>query len=175
VYNDDAWSFLEKRLNGQDPDALYDIVIADLPDPKDYALSKLYTVEFYRLLRQSTTASAVMVTQAGSPTFAADAFWSVEASVSAGLSDPGSKTLSYHGYIPSFGDWGFVLGHKGRFDAAAVESGLSGVDLRYLNPTIWQASQSFPTDAAKRPVKANRLSNHALVDYYLDGWAQWFM
>lgn len=175
VHNADAWSFLEKQLEGQNPDTLYDVVIADLPDPKDYALSKLYTVEFYRLLRQSTSGSAVIVTQAGSPTFAADAFWSIDASMDAGLTDPAATTLAYHGYIPSFGDWGFVLGHKGRFDAAAVESGLSTLDLRYLNPTIWQASMVFPADTAPRPVKTNQLSNHALVDYYLDGWAQWFM
>ena len=159
----------------QKPDALYDVVIADLPDPKDYALSKLYSVEFYRLLRQSTSGSAVVVTQAGSPTFAPDAFWSVNASLSEGFSATDAETLAYHGYVPSFGDWGFALGHRGRFQAGAVESGLPGLSLRYLNPQIWGAAQSFPADTAKRPVEANRLTNHALVEYYLDGWAQWFM
>lgn len=175
VHNADAWTFLETRLADQKPDALYDVVIADLPDPKDYALSKLYSVEFYRLLRQSTSGSAVVVTQAGSPTFAPDAFWSVNASLSEGFSATDAETLAYHGYVPSFGDWGFALGHRGRFQAGAVESGLPGLSLRYLNPQIWGAAQSFPADTAKRPVEANRLTNHALVEYYLDGWAQWFM
>lgn len=183
IHNADAWKFLEQQLSKQTAEGLYDVIIADLPDPKDYALSKLYTVEFYRLLARSSASSAVMVTQAGSPTFAADAFWSIDETVNLGLiptaTDPAqtmARTLPYHGYVPSFGDWGFVIGHKGRFNEEAVIRGLDQRDdLQFLNPAIWTAAQAFPNDTAKRPVRANRLTNHGLVDYYLDGWSKWFM
>ena len=45
--------------------------ILDLPDPRTLALSKLYTVSFYRLALSRLSASGVLVTQATSPLYAA--------------------------------------------------------------------------------------------------------
>ena len=46
-----------------------------------------------------------LVVQGGSPYFAADAFWAIDATLRA----TGFATRPYHADVPSFGDWGFVL------------------------------------------------------------------
>lgn len=67
--------------------------------------------------------------------------------------------------------WGFVM---------ASQSPLRDRDLmlpdnlRYLSDEIWQAAQVFSADMAKVPAEVNSIQSHALVGYYLDGWAAWF-
>ena len=83
----------------------YDAVIADLPDPDDVATSKLYSIEFYGLIKQVMSPEARLVVQAGSPYFAPEAYWGIgEAVAEAGLA-----TTPYHVDVPSFGDWGYFL------------------------------------------------------------------
>ena len=71
LVNEDAWKHLELDTR------IYDVVIIDLPDPKSIALSRLYTRQFYGLLAERLSGQGVLVTQAGSPFFARQAFWSV--------------------------------------------------------------------------------------------------
>ena len=51
-----------------------------------------------------------MVIQSTSPYFAPRSFWSVDAT----LKEAGLHTWPYHAYVPSFGDWGFILAGKRR-------------------------------------------------------------
>ncbi len=51
-----------------------------------------------------------MVIQSTSPYFAPRSFWSVDAT----LKEAGLNTWPYHTYVPSFGDWGFILASKRR-------------------------------------------------------------
>lgn len=170
VVNGDAWKFAET-------DGLsYDVIIADLPDPRNLALSKLYSREFYGLLFERLSGTGVMVTQAGSPLFARQAFWTVEATLAAteGRLVPGEGlwTLPYHAYVPSFGLWGFVIAAPGARVIPPEPEFPPG--LRYLTPETWQAGLVFAPDTARLPAEVNNLQTHPLVSAYLDGWDAWF-
>jgi spermidine synthase len=71
VINDGAWRFLECT------EQRFDVVIIDLPDPHNLSLSKLFSRSFYTLLARHLHADGLMVTQATSPVFATQAYWSI--------------------------------------------------------------------------------------------------
>ena len=98
----DAGAFLARS------DALFNIIIIDLPDPKGPDLARLYSREFYRLCARHLTPDGVLVTQASSPFNARLAFLCIERT----MADAGFSTIPYHTYIPTMGDWGWVLGMK---------------------------------------------------------------
>ncbi|MGH8997794.1 MAG: polyamine aminopropyltransferase [Acidimicrobiia bacterium] len=144
----------------------FDVVIADFPDPEEPATARLYSVEFYGMVSRSLAPGGRLVVQAGSPYFAPDAFWSIEASVrSAGLA-----ANPYHADVPSFGDWGFVLASTGanaprlRLPDAAPEG------LRYLSTDVLRAAAAFPPDRARRPVDPSTLNRPRILDYERRGW-----
>jgi len=169
VVSQDAWKFVETSA------ARFDVVIVDLPDPKSIALSKLYTREFYALLADRIAAQGLISVQAGSPMFARQGFWSVVRTLAETRNParPGASlsVVPYHVYVPSFGDWGFVLASpRSLADRPLVlPSGL-----RFLTDASWQASRDFGTDVGDLPVEANTLRSHALVGYYNAGWDYWF-
>ncbi|KUF12464.1 polyamine aminopropyltransferase [Pseudoponticoccus marisrubri] len=169
IVNRDAWQFLEEAGPS------YDVIIADLPDPRNLTLSKLYSAEFYKLMVQRLGFGGVFVTQSGSPLFARAAFWSIEATLAAIPSPalPGETlaTLPYHVYVPSFGDWGFVMARAQGFPDRAPE--LPG-GLRFLTPAAWQAAQVFGADTGPLEVEVNSIRSHPLARYYEEGWAAWF-
>ena len=173
IKNVDAWRFVEGSS------AVYDVIIIDLPDPKNLALSKLYSRQFYGTLVERLSAQGVMVTQAGSPLFAREAFWSINATLQSSRNPqaPGAglSTQPYHAYLPSFGDWGFVLAspQKPASTRLGLPAGLAA-ELKYLTPEVWQAAQVFDPQSGPTPVAVNTVQSHALVGYYLDGWARWF-
>jgi len=98
----DAGKFLEQS------DKLYNVIIVDLPDPKGPDLARLYSREFYRLCKRHLAVDGVVVTQASSPLHARRAFLCIDRT----MSEAGFSTIPYHTYIPSMGDWGWVLGMK---------------------------------------------------------------
>lgn len=169
VVNQDAWQFAE------DSTEAFDVIIADLPDPKSLALSKLYSREFYSLLFERLSATGVMVTQAGSPLFAREAFWTVEATLADtdSRAAPGERlwTLPYHSYVPSFGLWGFVIAAPGERQPRDLNL---PDGLRYLSPEVWETARVFAQDTARVPAEVNNLQTHPLVQAYLTGWDAWF-
>jgi len=175
VVNADAWVWAaETRLGA---DEIYDVIIADLPDPKSIALSKLYSVEFYAMLVEHLSGHGLIVTQAGSPTFATDAFWITEATLAAtrnpGAPGDGLDVLAYQTYLPSFGNWGFVL--AGPSLPAPGRGPNLPEGLRYLTPEVWGAAQAFGADQARpEAVEVNSIQGHPLVAAYERGWDFWF-
>ncbi len=162
VVNQDAQRYLENAAQ------LFDVIILDLPDPRTLALSKLYTVSFYRLLISKLSATGLLVTQATSPLYAREAFWCIHDTISAAAD---LQVRPYHAYIPSFGDWGFVLASRLRIDWERIQPPPQG---RFL--TVENASEliRFPPDTAPIQVEPNRISDHVLVRYYEAGWSRWF-
>ena len=124
---------------------------------------------------QRLSAHGVIVTQAGSPLFARQAFWSVAGTVSATPNplSPGEglNVTPYHAYVPSFGDWGFVLAglHPPPASPSALPDGL-----RFYAHETWPALRTFPRDMSRVEAEVNSVLTHALVGYYEDGWAEWF-
>ncbi len=161
VVNLDAWKFIEKSKT------LYDVIILDLPDPNNISLSRLYSQTFYKILTNQLSRSGAMVTQASSPVFTRKAFWSVfETMKSTGL-----NAKAYHTYVPSFGEWGFVMASKFPIDFKKYEPLTS---LKYLDKEVLRRMEIFEKDNDWLDVEPNKLSTHKLIEYYDAGWEIWY-
>ncbi|UGY92712.1 polyamine aminopropyltransferase [Streptomyces gobiensis] len=67
-------------------EAPYDVIISGLPDPRITASTKLYSQEFYGLVRRSLADDGRVAVHAGSPVTDRRAFWTVDATLrTAGL------------------------------------------------------------------------------------------
>jgi len=161
VVNQDAWKFMEHSKT------LYDVIIIDLPDPNNISLSRLYSETFYKILANHLSRSGVMVTQATSPMFTPKAFWSLKET----MTTTGLKIKPYHTYVPSFGEWGFVMASKFPIH---FEKYTPPKNLKYLNKEVLQRMEIFEKDINQQEVKANKLSNHKLIEYYNEGWDVWY-
>ena len=157
VINADAAQWLEESSE------LFDVILIDLPDPSNFSLGKLYSVPMYRQVARHLTEGGLIVVQSTSPYFAPNAYWSVIATLEAA----GLSTAPYHVYVPSFGEWGFVLAGKGatfpvpeRFD----------VPTRYLTAATAAEMFRFPPDMARRDVEPNYLNTQILVHYFEEDW-----
>ncbi len=162
VHNEDAMVWLAEKSV-----APFDVAIVDFPDPNNFALGKLYTVRFYKLLRERLAGDAVISVQSTSPLVARRSFWCVVQT----LEDAGFSVRPYHAFVPSFGEWGYALASP---SALAVPSHLgSSLGLRYLTEPSLPAMFDFPPDMERVPVEANRLNNQILVRYYEEEWQRW--
>jgi len=159
VINQDAWKFIENS------NELYDIIIIDLPDPNNLSLGRLYSESFYTLLMGRLSKMGGIVTQATSPLYSKRAFWSIDKT----LQSVGLQTIPYHTYIPSFGEWGFVLASRHHLKLKAPT-----LKLKYLNAQMTQTMTLFPPDMSKVAVESNRLSDHHLIYYYEKDWNEWY-
>ena len=157
VVNDDAFIWLDRH-----PD-MFDFVVVDFPDPNNYGVGKLYTTAFYRLLARHVSRDGLVVVQATSPLFARKSYWCIAET----MHQAGLKTYPYHLYVPSFGEWGFVLASLdgGYTPPTSLPSGL-----RYL--TVAEVPKMFEFSADMQPVEveANRLNTQVLVRYYEQEW-----
>ncbi|MBM3117457.1 polyamine aminopropyltransferase [Jeongeupia naejangsanensis] len=158
VVNDDAGRWLENH------DQVYDAVIVDFPDPSNFALGKLYSVPFYRLLKRHVAEHGAIVVQSTSPYFAPRSFWCIDAT----LKDAGFHTRPYHTYVPSFGEWGFII--AGAQPGYAPPESIP-VPTRYLNPAAIRLMFDFPPDMQPPPgIEPNRLNTQSLVHYFEQDW-----
>jgi len=158
IVNADAYRWLEKNERS------FDVVIVDFPDPSNYAVGKLYTTAFYRLLSRRLAPGAVITVQSTSPLFARQTYWTVVATMEAA----GFSTRPYHAYVPSFGEWGFVIGATSPY--RIPEKFPPG--LRYLTPEIVRGMFDFPADMKRVPAVPNRLDSQVLVQHYEREWAR---
>jgi len=177
IYNEDAYKFVE---NSSD---VYNVVIIDLPDPNNESLGKLYSKEFYLLLKKRLAAGAVVVTQSTSPYYASDAFWCIHQTMETQF----PYTLPYTVFVPTFGQWGFNLAYnpppqfipsdsvdvateiKSRIQTRLFEK-VDSTQLRYLTPEALPVLFHFDGDTKERPTQVNKLENQALIHYYEKGW-----
>lgn len=160
VYHKDALDFFTKNSQR------YDCIIIDLPDPNNPGLSRLYSLEFYHRLYQHLSDAGILVTQATSPMFSKEAFWCIATTLK---QSPFLHVKPYHAYLPSFGDWGFVMASKSSFDTWHLN-----VDTAYIQKELLPTLFFFPKDIAMSKVETNTLDNPKLLSYYLKGWNEWY-
>ena len=160
LIHNDAYNYI------RDSDELFPVIIIDLPDPNNESLSKLYSQTFYQLLRNRLMPDGVFATQATSPYFVRDTFWTIVTTIEA--SDLYAVPLRLH--VPSFGEWGFVLGSRHRLPDLAVPEGVS---LRYLTADVLQGAHFFDPDTDRVPTEINTLDNPILPRVYEAGWRDW--
>ena len=159
VVNDDALIWLSK---GRD---LFDVAFVDFPDPHNYSLGKLYTRHFYRLLKSRLGPEGVIAVQSTSPLMARRSFWCVANTIEAA----GFSVHPYHALVPSFGEWGFVLGARQPVEPPTQP--LPG--LKYLDSATLASLFVIPPDMARLDTQVNRLNNQSLVHYYDEEWKGW--
>lgn len=150
----------------KESDETFDVIVVDFPDPNNFSLGKLYTTGFYRLAEKRLSEGGAMVVQATSPMFARQSFWCIARTIEAA----GFVVRPYHAFLPSFGEWGYVLAKREEFEIpkrAPVEN------LRWLDDETMQAMFVFGRDMQEVPVEINRLNNQLLVHYYEREWRRW--
>jgi spermidine synthase len=156
VVNADAFPWLDQSRD------IFDFAVVDFPDPTSYSLGKLYTAAFYRLLAKHIAEHGYFVVQSTSPLFARQSYWCINATIQ----EAGLRTYPYHLYVPSFGEWGFVLaGRTGYEPPAQIPTGL-----RFLSARNVAEMFVFPNDMLPVSVQTNHLNDQILVRYYEREW-----
>ncbi|HEY2822620.1 MAG TPA: polyamine aminopropyltransferase [Candidatus Acidoferrum sp.] len=157
VINADAFPWIDSNTDS------FDFIVIDFPDPTNYSLGKLYTTAFYRAVARHLSAQGVIVVQSTSPMFARDSFWCIANT----LKQAGLKTFPYHVYVPSFGEWGFVLASQHDYvpPTTTLPAGLRFIDAKGI-PALFQ----FPPDMAPLAIPPNQLNDQVLVRLYDQDW-----
>lgn len=156
VINQDAMIWLEDATD------VFDAAIVDFPDPNTFALGKLYTSRFYRLLKSRLTPTAAVSIQCTSPLFARASFWCIVRTIESA----GFHVRPYQTSVPSFGIWGFALASMNEFEIP--KHVLAG--LRFLDDNSVASMFVIPADMSPVDVEINRLDNQVLVRYYESEW-----
>jgi spermidine synthase len=166
ILNLDADKFLSE-INGK-----WNVVIVDFPDPNAIELAKLYSQEFYLKLERVLAENGMMVVQSTSPYHAKEAYLCVKRTIEAA----GFQTIPYHDNVPSFGDWGWVLGWKSSIPKDVVDARLKemriAVETRYLTPEVFRGSMNFGKGLLlSKYTDINTLMYPTLLDKYVhEGW-----
>jgi spermidine synthase len=153
VVNQDALIWLENT------NAQFDAVFIDFPDPHSFALGKLYTTRFYRLLRSRLADGGAVALQATSPLATRKSYWCITRTLEAA----GFCVRPYTASMPSFGVWGYALAKKQAFE---LPRGELPSGLRFLDAKTLAALFVLPPDLGPVDVEINRLDNQQLVRYY---------
>lgn len=135
----------------------YDVVVSDLPDPGAAAGTRLYSQEFYGLVRRVLASGGRIVVHAGAPSVRPRQLWTVEAT----LRSVGLRTMPYRvagrsaappgprdpasgaRAVPPPADWGFVLASE-RGTTARRTSGHVRGEYRPLPASLraaWRAAE----------------------------------
>lgn len=157
VINADAARWLEENPE------VFDAIIVDFPDPSNFALGKLYSAPVYKMMRAHLAETGLMVVQSTSPYHAPRSYWSINATLEAAQ----FNTAPYHAYVPSFGEWGFII--------ASPRAGYTPPDhfdlpMRFLTPEVTAQMFTFPPDMKPWPSKPNYLNTQELVHYFEQDW-----
>jgi spermidine synthase len=156
IINADAFPWVDSNTDS------FDFIVIDFPDPTNYSLGKLYTTAFYRAVARHLSVQGEIVVQSTSPMFARDSFWCINNT----LKQAGLRTYPYHVYVPSFGEWGFVLASTHDYTPpSTLPDGLRFLNTQTL-PTLFQ----FPPDMAPLNIPPNQLNDQVLVRLYDQDW-----
>lgn len=161
LITDDAFIYLKNNFK------LYDIIISDLPDPSNDALARLYSKQFFLLIKRSLKKDGVFVSQSGEIYFSNKTFSCIKNTVN----EVFDNTTTYHTYIPSFGDWGFTLAYNN--EAQINKDYKLPENLKFLNQFEFEKAFVFPNDIKILPTKINTIDNPVILDYFLEEWNKW--
>lgn len=168
IINDDAYRFIETTYQ------FYDVIIIDLPDPKTVELCRLYSTEFYSQCRKQLRPHGVIVTQAGSPYFATNAFLCIEKT----LQYSGFATAKLHNQLVTLGEWGWIIGQKHDNDSLVLKPKLQAmnfddINTEWINNEAMKLMTSFGKDIYVNDypdsILVNRVHDPVLQRYYLRG------
>ncbi|AAC07337.1 polyamine aminopropyltransferase [Aquifex aeolicus] len=102
VFSEDAFNFVKKTKEK------YDFVIVDLIDPRTPSSARVYSLEFYMSLKNKLKEDGIFITQAGDTFYKREVFCSILKTIK----KAGFYAYPLVVYIPTFGEWGMVIGSK---------------------------------------------------------------
>jgi spermidine synthase len=164
VVNLDAFNFLEGT------DKIFDVIIADFPDPRNSELSRLYSLEFFSIVNKHLAQDGIFMTQACSPYFAPKVYDCIDTTIQAA----GFGTLRLRNHVPTMGEWGFILASKQIKSSELTERYLAiKVDeksTKWLNNNVLKALISFGKSHIDPEFKpgVNNLTDPVLYRYFED-------
>ncbi|TFF40197.1 polyamine aminopropyltransferase [Mucilaginibacter psychrotolerans] len=158
VINADAFTWLRQNKTK------FDFMVIDFPDPSNYSVGKLYTNSFYKLAKGILAPGGIMVIQATSPYVAPKSFWTVDTT----LRSVGLHTIPYHNYVPSFGEWGYIMATE---NPVYKKPSMFLPGMRFITKESLDLMFYFPKDMAKVQTEVNKLNNQVLVKYFEDEWS----
>lgn len=172
VLNQDAFTFLEKS------EQLFDVIIADFPDPLSVEVNRLYSKEFYRLCHKQLRPNGAMITQAAGLHFSPLVYRCIEKT----MQHVGFHTLPIHNHVYTFGEWTWVIASKSlptkRMQARLDNVTLQNIPLRWLTPSAMRGLSAFGRDLLEMDssdIKINTLQNPMLYHYYQEGtWDKYY-
>ena len=156
VVNDDAFIWADKSRER------FDFIVIDFPDPSNFSLGKLYSSAFYHRLARHLNDDGHLVVQSTSPLYARRSYWCIDATIR----NAGFVTRPYHVYVPSFGEWGYILAARHPIELPTRYP----TGLRFLNVPTAASLFEFSEDMARVETGVNRLNNQVLVHYYDEEW-----
>lgn len=159
VINTDAFVWVRTA-----PAQRFDAIVVDFPDPSNYSVGKLYTSAFYASLTSRLGKGGAISVQCTSPLFARRSYWCIVETMKAA----GWQVRPYHVYVPSFGEWGYVL--AGREAAPQPQVARLPRELKFLSASDLPNLFVFPQDMAALKMPINRIFDQALVRFYEQDW-----
>lgn len=165
IINDDAFRWLLDYAGNIEAKSLprFDRVIIDLPDPHNEVLDKLYSREFFQILRQCMTADGYLVTQSSSPFFAREVFWCIHHTIA----DAGLGVQAYQIPMVSFGIWGFNLASANGQPVPPIAFDESRS--RFISDDVYQSATIFGRDIGEVATPVNRTFEPKLYSLYVKG------
>lgn len=162
VVQADAFEWLRTKANKK-----YDVIIIDFPDPSNYSVGKLYTLTFFQMLQRCMHSETKAVIQSTSPLYAKESFWCINSTINAS----NLQTMPYHTYVPSFGEWGYILFAQ---DLHGFKQHRLAPGLKYYSPAGFRHMKQFPADMKDDKIVVNRLDNQALIPLFEREWDSLF-
>ncbi|MEE9394395.1 MAG: polyamine aminopropyltransferase [Planctomycetota bacterium] len=167
IVNEDAFKFLD------DSESMYDVVLADLPDPSTPALSKLYSRSFYTLIGRHLADGGTFATQATSPFRSREAFWCIAHTLDATPLPAATSTTfqvaPYQLSVPTFGTWGFVLASRRKIRPAAILLN-DKIETRFLTESTLPSLFVIPKDMGSVKTPINLLNDPCIGNLYRRGY-----
>ena len=160
LITDDAFAFLYMNTKP------YDLIVADLPDPSNESIARLYSVQFYLLVKRNLKSDGLFVTQAGEIYYSNTVFSCIYRTVNKVF----EQAKVYHSTIPSFGNWGFIMAANNEINS---NFSLIPDNLKFLSKKQAEFSFLFPKDIIIAETKINTLDNPIILSYYLRDWNKW--
>lgn len=165
IVNNDAYAYLETCED------FFDVVIADLPDPRSIELGRLYSYDFYKSVYNHLRPNGAFITQATSPYYSTMAFRCIDTT----MQEAGFNTARLHNQILTFGEWGWIIGSK-QIDSERMKNILqsltfNNLETKWLNTEAMHLMTSFgkPIFKIHQKPEVNTLLNPVLYQYYMKG------
>ena len=161
--NESIFDFLHRNPNR------FDLIFIDIPDPVDIELNQYYTREFYQLCHAALTNKGMLITQAGSPYYAAKAFYCIRNTMEISK----LSTLIMHNQVLTLGEWGWIIGAKGK-SGAKLKSEVLKIDFHspettWLNKEAMKMMLSFGKSFTEPDTSINTLKDPIVYRYYTEG------